>query len=198
MGARAEQWVMYLWGLGRHGGQGREGWESRTDAVRDEQQGSGDRDTGHTLSSSDREVRALPSRFLRSRQSTEAGWVPCYTWKLVAPEAEISSLTERHHGLSLRSLRRPSPLTSSLRTFLDTRIIPPGLPPSGTRPTSSGRCRHRNGRTWYPCPGDGAGAGPLRGWRIRRPSGERPSEGRLGRQEQLRLQGWPRGDSTAS
>ncbi len=124
-GRPEDQWVMYLWGLGGMGARaGRDGNPAQMPFATNNK--------GPVIEVQDTRYPLLTERFeLSSPDSCGAGrqrggMGTIYGWKLLAPEAELSSLSERHKisPYGVFGGLPPSPL--SCGHFCDTRLTPSG------------------------------------------------------------------------
>jgi N-methylhydantoinase B len=124
-GRPEDQWVMYLWGLGGMGARiGRDGNPAQMPFATNNK--------GPVIEIQDTRYPLLTEKFeLSSPDSCGAGkqrggMGTVYGWKLLAPEAELSSLSERHKisPYGVFGGLPPSPL--SCGHFCDTRLTPAG------------------------------------------------------------------------
>ncbi|MDA4135574.1 MAG: hydantoinase B/oxoprolinase family protein [Thaumarchaeota archaeon] len=124
-GRPEDQWVMYLWGLGGMGARiGKDGNPAQMPFATNNK--------GPVIEIQDTRYPLLTERFeLSSPDSCGAGKYrggmgTVYGWRLLAPEAELSSLSERHKisPYGVFGGLPPSPL--SCGHFCDTRLTPAG------------------------------------------------------------------------
>lgn len=124
-GRPEDQWVMYLWGLGGMGARtGKDGNPAQMPFATNNK--------GPVIEIQDTRYPLLTERFeLSSPDSCGAGRYrggmgTIYGWRLLAPEAELSSLSERHRisPYGVFGGFPPSPL--SCGHFCDTRLTPEG------------------------------------------------------------------------
>jgi N-methylhydantoinase B/oxoprolinase/acetone carboxylase alpha subunit len=116
-----DQWVMYLWGLGGMGGRtGKDGNPAQMPFATNNK--------GPVIEVQDTRYPLLTERFELSPADScgagkyRGGMGTTYGWRLLAPEAELSSLSERHRISPYGIFGGLPPASLSCGHFCDTRI----------------------------------------------------------------------------
>jgi N-methylhydantoinase B/oxoprolinase/acetone carboxylase alpha subunit len=124
-GSAGDQWVMYLWGLGGMGARtGRDGNCAQMPFATNNK--------GPVIEIQDTRYPLLTERFELSPPDScgagkyRGGMGTVYAWRLLAPEAELSSLSERHMISPYGVFGGLPPSQLSCGHYCDTRIIPSG------------------------------------------------------------------------